>query len=229
MVIDRKAIFIMLLLTFPSIAMAMDGGEQGTTSMITPTAVTPEEDGSDAVSYAMSAQEITSSELVLEDNTKGTKTDSSSVDIGPALIETVEIGGDAESTASAGNGHEELSFRHESATELAKVEHSESRLRITDKGNSYFLEDVHGNGYLHESGHVPLSSHSSSAANLSQKTIFQERFPGRLPARRDSLDPMERREARREFSRNNTRRTTNRPPGVVRLRPSGIIIGRGIK
>lgn len=70
-------------------------------------------------------------------------------------------------------------------------------------------------------GHVP--SHMRVPRAERTGSSFQERFPGRLPARRDSADPMERREARREFLRNNANPgATGRPPGAPRPRPPGI-------
>lgn len=71
-------------------------------------------------------------------------------------------------------------------------------------------------------GHVP-SHMRVPRADRAAGTNFQDRFPGRLPARRDSADPMERREARREFLRNNaTPGASGRTPGVPRSRPPGI-------
>lgn len=74
----------------------------------------------------------------------------------------------------------------------------------------------HYSGPRFDRGHIP-----SHPAPRVRGTGFQEQYPGRLPARRNSPDPMERREARREFYRDGGRGAETRTPGTQRPRPPG--------
>lgn len=80
-----------------------------------------------------------------------------------------------------------------------------------DRGMNHYA------GPRFDRGHIP-----SHPVPRVRGTGFQEQYPGRLPARRDSADPMERREARREFYRDGGRGTGTRTPGAPRPRPPGI-------
>lgn len=73
----------------------------------------------------------------------------------------------------------------------------------------------HYAGPRFDRGHIP-----SHPAPRVRGTGFQEQYPGRLPARRNSPDPMERREARREFYRDGGRGAETGTPGIPRPRPS---------
>lgn len=75
-------------------------------------------------------------------------------------------------------------------------------------------------GPRHDRSRIP-SAPAPRRAGPPAGTNFQQRFPGRLPARTDSADPMERREARREFSRSLNNRGQSGAPGVARPRPPG--------